>query len=70
MLLLARAVSAGHGVAVLPPLAVAGDVATSSLREPVLRRRLVALARASVQARPVVATVLAQLRLAAAPSMK
>jgi DNA-binding transcriptional LysR family regulator len=67
MLLLARAVGAGHGVAVLPPLAVAAaaDIVTSPLREPVLRRRLVALARASVQARPVVATVLAQLRAVA-----
>jgi len=67
MLLLARAVAAGHGIAVLPPLAVAAsaDIVTSRLGEPVLQRRLVALVRASAQARPIVATVLDQLRRAA-----
>jgi molybdate transport repressor ModE-like protein len=67
MLLLARAVGAGHGVAVLPPLAVAdtGGVRATPLRDPVLRRRLVALARVSAATRPVVSTVLAQLQATA-----
>jgi molybdate transport repressor ModE-like protein len=61
MLLLVRAVADGHGVAVLPRLSVPGDVEgvdVRPLREPALTRRLVAVARASVAARPVVATVL------------
>ncbi|WP_375476894.1 LysR family transcriptional regulator [uncultured Jatrophihabitans sp.] len=64
MLLLVRAVADGHGVAVLPRRAVAADsapVAVRTLREPVLRRRLLAVARASAAQRPAVATVLAAL---------
>jgi DNA-binding transcriptional LysR family regulator len=68
MLLLVRAVAAGHGVAVLPRRAVAlgaADVAIRPLREPELRRTISAVARASSQARPVVRTVLAALQAAA-----
>jgi molybdate transport repressor ModE-like protein len=61
MLLLVRAVAAGHGIAVLPSRSVAveaADVAVKPLREPRLERRLIAVARASALARPVVATVI------------
>jgi DNA-binding transcriptional LysR family regulator len=61
MLLLVRAVEAGHGVAVLPRLSVpdaVADVDMRALREPVLERRLIAVARASAMGRPVVGTVL------------
>lgn len=64
MLLLVRAVAAGHGVAVLPRLAVADNVAEVELRplhEPRMSRRLIALTRTSSQARPVVRAVLAEL---------
>lgn len=60
MLLLARAVAAGHGLSVLPRLAVAGAdgaVDVRALRDPVLHRSLSALARRSALARPVVAAV-------------
>ena len=60
LLLLARAVADGHGISVLPLRSVARDAAAidvRELREPALRRRLVAIARASVAARPVVAEV-------------
>jgi molybdate transport repressor ModE-like protein len=67
MLLLARAVADGHGVAVLPrrsvPEVAALDVAP--LRAPRLERRLLAVARPSVAARPVVAAVLDSLAAAA-----
>lgn len=61
MLVLARSVAAGHGVAVLPRLSVAADVADVELlplRAPRLERRLTAVARASALARPAVAAVL------------
>ncbi|MDT4930868.1 MAG: hypothetical protein QOF92_3735 [Pseudonocardiales bacterium] len=61
MLLLVRAVADGHGVAVLPRRSVADDAAlidVRPLREPRLTRRLLAVARSSVAARPVVAEVL------------
>jgi molybdate transport repressor ModE-like protein len=61
MLLLARAVADGHGIAVLPRRSVASDVPgldLSLLREPQLTRRLLAVARSSVAARPVVGRVL------------
>jgi DNA-binding transcriptional LysR family regulator len=64
MLLLVRAVAAGHGIAVLPRLAVADNVAEVVLRplhEPRMNRRLIALTRTSSQARPVVRAVLAEL---------
>jgi len=64
MLLLVRAVSAGHGVAVLPRLAVADGVAEVELLplvEPLMNRRLMALTRASSQERPTVRAVLAEL---------
>jgi DNA-binding transcriptional LysR family regulator len=60
MLVLARAVAAGHGVAVLPRLSVPDEVAGLQLlrlRAPQLERRLRAVARASVLARPSVAAV-------------
>jgi DNA-binding transcriptional LysR family regulator len=65
MLLLVRAVAAGHGLAVLPRLAVADDVADVEIRPlaaPALQRRLVALTRSSNRDRPVVQAVLDQLR--------
>jgi len=64
MLLLVRAVAAGHGIAVLPRLAVADNVAEVVLRplhEPRMNRRLIALTRSSSQALPVVRAVLAEL---------
>jgi DNA-binding transcriptional LysR family regulator len=64
LLLLARAVAAGHGVAVLPRRAVAADVADVDVRrlnEPVLRRRLFAVVRSSAAARQVLQNVLAAL---------
>jgi DNA-binding transcriptional LysR family regulator len=67
MLLLVRAVAAGHGVAVLPRLAVAddaADVVVHALRAPVLRRRLTAIVRASARARPIVREVLSALAFA------
>jgi molybdate transport repressor ModE-like protein len=60
MLVLARAVSAGHGVSVLPRLSVADDAAPveiRTLREPVLSRRLRVVSRASTLGRPAVAAV-------------
>lgn len=68
MLLLVRCVAAGHGVAVLPRLSVADGVAgvdVRALRDPVLRRRLSAVGRASALARPVVAAVAEALATAA-----
>jgi len=64
MLLLVRAVAAAHGIAVLPRLAVADNVAEVELRPlsgPRMSRRLIALTRTSSQARPVVRAVLAEL---------
>jgi DNA-binding transcriptional LysR family regulator len=66
MLLLVRAVAAGHGVAVLPWLAVATGAGTASvsvhrLSEPVPRRRLTALVRSSAQGRPVIRALIAAL---------
>ena len=61
LLLLARAVADGHGVALLPRRAVADTAAAVDvhpLRDLALRRRLLATARASVTARPIVAQVL------------
>jgi molybdate transport repressor ModE-like protein len=68
MLLLVRAVADGHGVAVLPRRSVAAGAAAvevRALREPALRRRLLAVARSSVAARPVVGAVLDALAQAA-----
>jgi len=68
MLLLVRAVAAGHGVSVLPRLAVADDVASVTIRPlaaPDMRRRLLALTRSSSQQRPVVRAVLTELVKAA-----
>jgi molybdate transport repressor ModE-like protein len=61
MLVLARAVAAGHGIAVLPRLSVALDAAAvevRQLREPRLARRLTAVARSATLGRPAVAAVL------------
>jgi molybdate transport repressor ModE-like protein len=72
MLLLARAVAAGHGYAVLPRRSIAtGAVAvrTVELSAPALSRRIVAVARASSAARPVVRVMLDSLRGAAADSV-
>lgn len=69
MLVLARAVAAGHGIAVLPRLSVALDAAAVEvrpLREPKLARRLSAVARSSALGRPAVAAVLEALAAAAA----
>jgi len=68
MLLLVRAVAAGHGIAVLPRLAVADNVADIEIRplaEPSMSRRLLALTRTSSQDRPVIRAVLDQLVKAA-----
>ena len=64
MLLLVQAVAAGHGVAVLPRLAVAtgaAEVAVRALRAPVPHRRLTAVVRNSARSRPVVRELLAAL---------
>ncbi len=61
MLVLVRAVAAGHGVAVLPRLSVAADAAVvdlRTLRAPRLERRLRAVARTSALARPTIALVI------------
>ncbi len=71
MLLLVRAVEAGHGVAVLPRLSVAGTVAHvehRELRSPKLERRLIAVARSSALGRPVVGAVLDAITAAASPT--
>jgi molybdate transport repressor ModE-like protein len=68
MLLLVRAVAAGHGIAVLPRLAVAdsiADVALNPLIEPLMNRRLMALTRTSSKDRPVIEAVLTELVKAA-----
>ncbi|WP_375483869.1 LysR family transcriptional regulator [uncultured Jatrophihabitans sp.] len=72
MLLLVRAVADGHGVAVLPRRSVAEDAAPVQvlpLAEPRLNRRLLAVARASVAERPVVAEVLDACERAAGPGI-
>jgi len=61
MLLLVRAVGAGHGVSVLPRLAVFPDIAdvdVRPLRAPALHRRIVAVTRSRAGTRPVVQAVL------------
>ena len=68
MLLLVRAVAAGHGVAVLPRLAVADNVAEIEIRplaEPGMQRRLLALTRSSSQDRPIIRAALDELVKAA-----
>lgn len=68
MLLLVRSVAAGHGIAVLPRLAVADNVADVELRplvRPSMNRRLLALTRTSSQERPVIQAVLNELVKAA-----
>ena len=68
MLLLVRAVAAGHGVAVLPRLAVADNVAEIEIRplaEPSMSRRLLALTRSSSQDRPIIRATLDELAKAA-----
>lgn len=68
MLLLVRAVAAGHGITVLPRLAVAdrvADVVVQPLIEPAMNRRLLALTRTSSQDRPIIQAVLAALLKAA-----
>lgn len=69
MLLLVRAVAAGHGIAVLPRLAVADRVAEVEIRpltDTGLSRRLLALTRTSSQSRPIIGAVLQELQKAAA----
>jgi DNA-binding transcriptional LysR family regulator len=71
MLLLVRAVEAGHGVAVLPRRSVpdsVADVDVRPLRHPQLERRLVAVARSSALGRPVVTAVLDAIGAAAGRS--
>jgi DNA-binding transcriptional LysR family regulator len=61
LLLLVRAVAAGHGVSVLPRLAVFGEIAdvqVRPLRSPALHRRISAVTRSRASARPVVQAVL------------
>jgi DNA-binding transcriptional LysR family regulator len=61
LLLLVRAVAEGHGIAVLPRLAVVdgiADVDVRPLRSPPLRRRITAVTRSSASSRPVVESVL------------
>jgi molybdate transport repressor ModE-like protein len=68
MLLLVRAVAAGHGITVLPRLAVAdqvADVVLQPLVEPAMNRRLLALTRTSSQDRPIIQAVLTELLKAA-----
>jgi DNA-binding transcriptional LysR family regulator len=68
MLLLVRAVAAGHGIAVLPRLAVADNVAEveiQALAGPAMNRRLLALTRTSSQERPIIQAVLIELVKAA-----
>jgi molybdate transport repressor ModE-like protein len=68
MLVLASAVAAGHGIAVLPRLSVATGAAAVevlALREPAFERRLTAVARASALGRPAVAAVVDALASAA-----
>jgi molybdate transport repressor ModE-like protein len=64
MLLLVRAVAAGHGIAVLPRLAVADNVAEVEIRplvQPRMNRRLLALTRSSSQDRPIIRAALDEL---------
>lgn len=64
MLVLARAVAAGHGVAVLPRSAVPAEVgrlAVTALDRPALRRRLRAVTRPAAAGRPIIARVLSAL---------
>ncbi|MDQ1740355.1 MAG: hypothetical protein QOE53_2007 [Pseudonocardiales bacterium] len=64
MLLLVRAVAAGHGIAVLPRLAVADNVAEIEIRPlagPGMSRRLLALTRSSSQDRPIIRAALDEL---------
>jgi molybdate transport repressor ModE-like protein len=64
MLLLVRAVAAGHGIAVLPRLAVADNVAEIEIRPltgPSMNRRLLALTRSSSQDRPIIRATLDEL---------
>jgi len=61
MLLLVRAVSAGHGVSVLPRLVVFDEVAevdVRPLRSPALHRRISAVTRSRTSVRPVVQALL------------
>jgi DNA-binding transcriptional LysR family regulator len=64
MLLLVRAVAAGHGIAVLPRLAVVdtiADVEIKPLHGPAMNRRLLALTRTGSQDRPIIRAVLSEL---------
>jgi len=65
--LLTSSVERGHGVAVLPRLSVAATAAldVQPLQDPVLERRILVAARASVLARPVVALALEAIATAA-----
>ncbi len=68
MLVLTRAVRAGHGISVIPRLSVGRDsqgLRVGELRAPGIHRRLLAVARTSALARPVVAEVLDALTAAA-----
>jgi DNA-binding transcriptional LysR family regulator len=72
MLVLVRAVAAGHGIAVLPRLSVAvgaAPVTVRELRAPQLRRRLSAVARSSALTRPAVAAVLEAITAAVVPGL-
>lgn len=69
MLLLTSAVAAGHGIAVLPALAVdvgVGGVRVAALVDPAMTRTLSLVARSVTLRRPVVATVCKAMEAAAA----
>lgn len=73
MLLLVRAVAAGHGIAVLPRLSVdtgSADVRTCRLGAPRLQRRLRAVARSSALSRPVIDAVVGALATQAGRAAK
>ena len=65
--LLMCSVAAGHGIAVLPRLSVVADAGLEvrPLRDPLLERRILAVARSSVRGRPVVASALQVIKKAA-----
>lgn len=68
MLVLARAVAAGHGIAVLPRLSVADEVPgveVRTLSDPRLERRLTAVVRGAAAGRPAIGAAVAALERAA-----
>jgi DNA-binding transcriptional LysR family regulator len=67
VLVLARAVADGHGIAVLPRSAVpaeVGGLTITPLRRPALRRRLRTVTRPAAAGRPTIASVIGALQRA------